>query len=81
LTAAEILAITTQCRGILADYHVIGPVPVRQQGNLERLLFRSISSLRSQILSSEYHVYACGKMFLRTSILNEISNFKLPTKV
>jgi hypothetical protein len=31
--------------------------------------------LRNQILSSEYHVYACGKIFLRASILNEIPNF------
>ncbi|MCB2217306.1 hypothetical protein [Desulfofustis glycolicus] len=44
-------------------------------GNLEKLSFRPISSLRNQILSSEYQVYACGKMFLRASILNENPNF------
>jgi hypothetical protein len=31
--------------------------------------------LRNQILSSEYHVNACGKIFLRASILNEIPDF------
>jgi hypothetical protein len=39
------------------------------------MLFRPISSLRNQILSSAYRVYACGKIFLRASILNEIPNF------
>ena len=44
-------------------------------GNLEKWPFLPISSLRNHNLSSEYHVYACGKMILRASILNEISNF------
>ncbi len=43
--------------------------------NLERLSFRPISPVRNQILSSEYRVYACGKIFLRASILSEIPNF------
>jgi hypothetical protein len=48
------------------------------QGNPEKLLFRPISSLRNQILSSEYHVYACGKIFLRALILNEVAIFSSP---
>jgi hypothetical protein len=45
------------------------------QGNPEKLSFRPISSLRNQILSSEYHAYASGKIFLRALILNEIAIF------
>jgi hypothetical protein len=45
------------------------------QGNPEKLSFRPISSLRNQILSTEYHVYACGKIFLLSLILNEIMIF------
>jgi hypothetical protein len=47
----------------------------KTHGNPEKSSFRSISSLRNQILSSEYRVYACGKIFLRASILNEIPDF------
>jgi hypothetical protein len=42
------------------------------KGNLEKLSFRPISSLRIQISSWQYHSYACGKIFVRASILNEI---------
>jgi hypothetical protein len=47
----------------------------RTSGYLEKLSFRPNSALRAKILSSEYHLYACGKMFTRALILNENPNF------
>ncbi len=44
-------------------------------GYLEKLSFRPNSALRAKILSSKYHLYACGKIFTRALILKENPNF------
>jgi len=45
------------------------------KGYLEKLSFGPNSALRANILSSEYQVYACGKIFTRALILNQNPNF------
>ncbi len=45
------------------------------KGYLEKLSFRPDSALHAKILSSEYYLYACGKIFTRALILNENPNF------
>jgi hypothetical protein len=43
-------------------------------GNLEKLSFRPISSLRNKILTFEYRTHICGKIFVRATILNKNPN-------
>jgi hypothetical protein len=51
------------------------PYSALAQGCLEKLSFRPNSALRAKILSSEYYLYACGKIFTRALILNWNPNF------
>ena len=44
-------------------------------GYLEKLSFCPNSVLHAKILSSEYHLYGCGKIFTRALILNQNPNF------
>jgi hypothetical protein len=44
-------------------------------GYLEKLSFCPNAALRVKILSSEYQLYACGKIFTRALILNQNPNF------
>jgi hypothetical protein len=44
-------------------------------GYLERLSFRPDSALRENMLSLQYQLYACDKIFTRALILNENPNF------
>lgn len=67
--------------GTLLSNHTDGlppPGPFLILGNLEKLPFRRIFSLRNHLCSWHYHVYACGKTLLRASIINEISNLQAP---
>jgi hypothetical protein len=51
------------------------PVSAHSLGYLEKWSYRPDSALRAKILSSEYYLYACGKIFTRALILNENPNF------
>jgi hypothetical protein len=44
-------------------------------GYLEKLSFCPNAALRVKILSSEYQLYACGKIFTRALILNQNPHF------
>jgi hypothetical protein len=49
-------------------------------GYLEKLSFCPNAALRVKILSSEYRLYGCGKIFTRALILNQNPNFaRYPT--
>jgi len=48
---------------------------VSSDGYLEKLSFRPNSALRMKILSSTYHLYACGKISIRALILKKNPNF------
>jgi len=48
---------------------------IDKYGYLEKLSFCPNSALHAKILSSEYHLYGCGKIFTRALILNQNPNF------
>jgi hypothetical protein len=48
---------------------------MKNNGYLEKLSFCPNSALRAKILSSEYQIYACGKISARALILNQNPNF------
>jgi hypothetical protein len=50
-------------------------IAVKIYGYLEKLSFCPNAALRAKILSSEYQLYACGKIFTHALILNQNPNF------
>jgi hypothetical protein len=64
--------------GARLSHHTDGlppPGPFLILGNLDKVPFHPLSSLRNHFISWHHHAYVYGKMILRASILNEISNF------
>ena len=54
---------------------------LQNKGYLEKLTFRPNSALRAKNLSSEYYLYACGKIFTRALILKKNPDFARYPKI